>query len=102
MPTYLYTCLKTNQEFEEYHSITTKLEDCPICKEKGLEPHIPKRLICGSSKGVVVLTGHELTAKNKENVINLKKEIYNNEKLYANVVGETKYNQMQKNIDKYK
>ncbi len=54
MPTYLYQC-PIHGEFEREHSITTELEECPICQEENLEPQKIKRLI---SKGTgFILTG---------------------------------------------
>ena len=53
MATYLYLCKTNDEEFETEHSIKVELEDCPICKEKGLEPHKPYRLIAGSTLGKV-------------------------------------------------
>lgn len=44
MPTYLYKC-ETHGEFEVEHSINTKLEKCPKCKEEGLKPKKIIRLI---------------------------------------------------------
>jgi len=48
MPTYTYEC-ETHGEFEEFHSITTQLEECPKCKAEGHPAVAPKRLINGSS-----------------------------------------------------
>jgi hypothetical protein len=56
MPTYTYFCEPANEEFEEFHSIMIVLDDCPVCKEKGLPSHAPKRLISGGSgRGIVEL-----------------------------------------------
>ena len=33
MPTYLYLCPE-HGEFEEYHSISFKLEKCPLCEKE--------------------------------------------------------------------
>lgn len=62
MPTYLYACeANDNKEFEEYHSINDVLEECPVCKEKGMPQHKPKRLIAGpGAKGIVELKGKEV------------------------------------------
>lgn len=101
MPTYLYLCEKNETEFEEYHSIMTQLEECPICKEKQLEQHKPKRLIAGGSgKGIVNVTGHELTQKIKEDTQRLKKEVYSNANQYANVLGDAKYQKIQTQLDR--
>ena len=92
MPTYEYICQINNVEFEEVHSIKIQLEECPICKEKNLEQHKPKRLISGGSgKGTVVLTGQEAVAKAKEDVRQMRARANKDEKFLANVVGESKY-----------
>lgn len=49
MPSYSYFCHINKEEFEEFHSIKTELEECPICKKKKLPNHKPKRLISLSS-----------------------------------------------------
>ena len=49
MPTYLYFCEECQEEFEEMHSITTELQECPKCKEAGKPAHVPKRLIAGGT-----------------------------------------------------
>ena len=54
MPTYTYFC-EVHGEFEEIHSITTQLEECPKCKEENLEPQKVKRLISGG--GGFILSG---------------------------------------------
>ncbi len=100
MPTYLYEC-PHHGEFEEYHSSSIKLEDCPLCQEEGkADIGKVKRLICGTNRGVVELTGQELTAKLKDDVKKLKKDMNNSEKVYSNMLGEAKYENLQRNIDK--
>ena len=54
MPTYVYKC-ELHGEFEETHSMSEILEDCPKCKEEGLEPQKVTRLI--SSGGTFILNG---------------------------------------------
>lgn len=54
MPTYIYKC-DIHGEFEEIHSITEQLEECPKCKKEGLEPQKVIRLI--SSNGIFILNG---------------------------------------------
>jgi hypothetical protein len=79
------------------------LEDCPICKEKGLPPHKPKRLISGGSgKGIVELTGNELTQSIKDGTQKLKRDVYSNEKAYSNFIGESRYQNIQTGLDKGK
>ena len=48
MPTYLYYC-EEHGEFEEIHSITTQLNECPKCKAEGKNSAPPKRLIASGS-----------------------------------------------------
>lgn len=103
MPSYEYLCEVNNEEFEEFHSITKQIEECPICKERNLEPHKPKRLISGGSgRGIVELTGHELKASIKQGAAQLNKDIHSSEKVYSNVLGEGKYQNLQTRIDKNK
>lgn len=103
MPTYLYLCKVNDVEFEEVHSIKVVLEECPICREKNLEQHIPSPQISGGSgRGIVELTGHELIAKTKEDARKFKQEVYSNEKAYANAIGEAKYESVQQGLDRGK
>jgi putative FmdB family regulatory protein len=48
MPTYLYLCEK-HGEFENVHSITELLTECPKCKEENVKSDPPKRLIAGGT-----------------------------------------------------
>lgn len=49
MPTYTYKC-EVHGEFEEEHSITIKLDICPICqKEHSKNPRKVERLISGGN-----------------------------------------------------
>jgi hypothetical protein len=107
MPTYLYECPKTEDneghgEFEEYHSMSHKLEFCPKCKEEGKGDVPVKRLINSTSVGVVALTGHEYVASIKSSAQQMKKEIYASEKRYANFLGDDVYQKLQTNIDNSK
>lgn len=94
MPTYLYICEIAKEEFETEHSIKTELEECILCKEKGLPAHKPKRLIAGSTLGKISLTGHELTAKNKEDTNKLRERLRTDQNFHANVVGENVFHKM--------
>lgn len=102
MPTYLYLCEPQNKEFEEYHSITIVLETCPECEKCNLEPHKPKRLICGTTKGVVELYGQDLVDKCKDDAKKIKSEMHKSEKSYSNLIGESHYQSLQQRIDKQK
>lgn len=98
MPTYEYEC-PTHGEFEETHSIHTKLEHCPQCKEAGTEQTV-KRLISLGGKGVVELSGQELINKIKGDVTQLKKDAAKSDKVYANLLGESKYHDLQTRLDR--
>jgi hypothetical protein len=100
MPTYLYICETNNEEFETTHSIKVEQEDCIICLEKGLPNHKPKALISGPSLGKVVLTGHALTEKTKEDNAKFAREVHSDPKQYANIMGESKYHQLQTQLDR--
>jgi putative FmdB family regulatory protein len=57
MPTYVYSC-ELHGEFEEFHSIKEKLEECPKCKEEGIDPPKKvKRLISGGTSFILSGTG---------------------------------------------
>ena len=99
MPTYEYMCKECGHEWEDFHSITD--EPIKICPECGKES--AKRLISGGSgKGMVTLYGHELKSKNKEDAKKWKKKIYSSESEYANVIGESKYQDIQSRMDNQK
>jgi putative FmdB family regulatory protein len=100
MPTYEYEC-PVHGVFEEMHSITIKLEHCAQCKEDGNEQEI-KRLISLNGRGIVELVGQDLVDKVKSDTNKLKKDMYKSEKVYANLLGEDRYESMQKKIDKNK
>lgn len=101
MPTYTYEC-STHGEFEEFHSMSSIYKECPKCKEEGKEPGDFKQLINCTTKGVVELTGNELTAKIKEDTKKLAKDIHSSEKTYSNILGEAKYESLQRSLDKGK
>jgi len=100
MPTYLYEC-SAHGEFEEYHSINHLIEDCPKCQAEGKEViQKVKRLICGTAKGVVELTGQDLVDKVKADAKQLQRDAAKDEKIYANMLGEAKYHQLQTKMDR--
>jgi hypothetical protein len=102
MPTYLYKCEAKHGEFEKYHSVSQIMELCPKCQEEGLEPQKLQLLINCTTKGVVELTGQDLKDKVKADAQQLKKEMHNNEQLYANMLSPDKYEKAQKRIDESK
>lgn len=97
MPTYTYLCEK-HGEFDEFHSISRKLEFCPQCEAEQVQTPVT-RLITSTSKGVVERYGEELKEQTKKETEDLKKELYASESKYSNFVGEAKYEKMQKQID---
>jgi putative FmdB family regulatory protein len=99
MPTYLYLC-ETHGEFEEFHSIKITLEDCPKCKEEGVEPKKLKRLIASATPGRMELSGDELKQHIKEGAKKLERDAAKSEKLYSNILGEAKYQQIQSQMDR--
>jgi putative FmdB family regulatory protein len=100
MPTYLYEC-PTHGEFEDFHSASTKLEKCPQCEAEGKDQEV-KRLIALGSKGVVELYGQDLVDKIKGDVRKLKADAAKDEKVYANLLGEEKYQSLQTKMDQQK
>jgi putative FmdB family regulatory protein len=100
MPTYLHVCQNTecNNEWEDFYSIVKSPPTvCPVCRQD-----TAKRVICGTTKGVVELYGNELVEKCKDDAQKLKKEAAKDEKVYANLLGEEKYQSMQTRMDQQK
>ncbi len=98
MALYDYICTdeECKHEWEAEHSIKADpLKVCPKCQKESA-----KRLISLCGKGVVELTGQELKDSVKADANRLKKEIYREEKKYANVLGESKYQEIQQRMDK--
>ena len=98
MATYLYEC-PIHSEFEEEHSMKTKLDFCPKCKENGVETAV-KRLINCVTKGVVELYGQDLIDKVKVDSKNLQKEAAENANKYASLLGEDRYHKLQTQMDR--
>lgn len=99
MPTYTYLCEKIHGEFDEFHSITTKLEFCPKCQEAGIQNEVKRLISSGGSKGVVELYGDDLVNKVKSDAVKLQKDAAKNEYTYANLVGESTYQNLQTKMD---
>jgi hypothetical protein len=102
MPTYefLHDIEGCKHEWEEFRSITASdPTHCPVC---GAEGNIVHLISGGSGKGIVELTGHELTSKVKEDVRKLKSDAAQNESTYANLLGEGRYQQLQTQMDRNK
>jgi len=98
MPTYEYEC-PIHGVFEEFHSMSEKIEYCPECEKNGIKQSV-KRLISLSGKGVVVLRGRDLADKIKSDAAKLNQQANKSEKVLADMVGHDKYHQLQSNEDK--
>lgn len=98
MPTYEHICNDCGNEWEDFYGITDNPPDtCPKCQSKAVQ-----RLISLGGKGVVVLTGQDLVNKVKADANQLKKDAAKNENIYANLLGSTRYNDLQTKLDKQK
>lgn len=83
-----FECTKCEHQWDVIQSWRDPIpEECPECKEKGNV----RKLISLPARGVVELTGHELTASIKEQAQKDKAEILKSENKVANLVGESKY-----------
>lgn len=100
MPTYLHVCenLECNNEWEDYYSMSQDPPKvCPKCSQE-----TAKRVICGSNRGIVELYGTDLVDKIKGDVRKLKSDAAKDEKVYANLLGEEKYQSLQTKMDQQK
>lgn len=100
MPTYEHKCMveSCGHEWDAFYSIKADPPTvCPACETEGQV----KRLVSGGSgKGIVILTGHEMTASLKSQGRRMAQEMARNENLRANFVGEEGYHQQQLNATK--
>jgi len=71
--------------------------ECPKCHEQ-----TAKRIIKEIGGGVVRLSGNEYAVKLAQDTQKLKQDMKTDEKLYANMLGEDKYQKLQVDIDKSK
>ena len=100
MPEYEHVCVNEDCKYEWEDTYSIKQDPpkvCPKCLKE-----TAKRVISLGGKGVVELTGHELISKLKEDARNIKKEAAKSEKVYANLLGESKYQSLQQRIDRQK
>lgn len=97
--TYEHLCNACKHEWEAEYSIKADPPtNCPVCNAEAVQ-----RLISGGSgKGTVELTGNELVEKIKADAQALKREASQKESVYANLLGEARYNSLQQRIDKQK
>jgi len=98
MPDYEHMCETCKHEWEATYSIKVDPPTiCPACNEP-----TAKRLISLNVRGVVELTGQDLVDKVKSDAKVLKQDMHKSEKVYANMLGETKYQELQTKIDRRK
>lgn len=101
MPEYEHRCQNVNCNNEWCDTYSIKADPpttCPKCQQETAQ-----RLISGGSgRGIVELTGNDLTDKVKSDTAKLKREMSQNENTYANLAGESTYQKLQQGIDKGK
>lgn len=101
MPTYQHSCCneECKHEFEDFYSITKDPPTtCPKCGQETV-----KRVIAdNSSRGIVELYGEDLKEKVKSDAAKLKRDMHKSEKIYSNLLGDSKMEQVQQRIDKQK
>lgn len=98
MPTYLHICenLECNNEWEDYYSNKDlPPTHCPTCNQE-----TAKRVICGINRGVVELYGDDLKNKVVADAKQLKKDASQNANVYANLLGESRYHELQTKLDR--
>ncbi len=98
MPTYEHRCDTCAHEWEAEYSIKADPpKQCPKCQAETVT-----RLISGATKGVVELYGQELVDKIKSDAQKEKARAAKDEKVYANLLGEDRYQSLQKQMDQRK
>lgn len=98
MAIYEHICESCQHEWEEEYSI--KADPPKVCPKCGKET--VKRLISLGGKGVVELTGYELVEKCKADAQQMKKDMAKNTNTYANMLGDSKYHELQTKMDRRK
>ena len=98
MPEYDHMCTneECNHEWSDEYSI--KQDPPTTCPKCGKET--AKRLISLTGKGVVELSGQDLINKAVADGKQIERESYTNENKYSNLIGESKYNEIQSNMDR--
>ena len=95
MPTYEHRCDTCQHEWEDSYSIKADPpKACPKCQAETVT-----RLISLGGKGVVELQGQELVDKLKADAQKLKGDAAKSDKVYANLLGEERYHQLQTKMD---
>ncbi len=108
MPTYEFKCQAETEtegqecghEWEEFLSIKAPdPEECPKCHAKG---KVLRLISGGSGRGKVELYGQELVDSIKADAQKTKQEAAKDEKVYANLLGDDRYHQLQTKMDQRK
>jgi putative FmdB family regulatory protein len=100
MPTYQHRCNECNFEWEEFYSIKAKPPTkCPKCFVDG---GVERLVSAGCGRGIMRLTGHELSESLAEDAKKMSREAGSSEKTLANLVGEDKYHKNELMRDKLK
>jgi putative FmdB family regulatory protein len=99
MPTYSHVCenQKCLNEWEDFYSI---IKDPPTQCPKCLQETAKRVIDGGVDKGIVRLTGNELTEKVKADAKQLERDASKSERVYSNILGEAKYHQLQTQMDR--
>lgn len=98
MPTYEFQCEQCKHEWEEYLSIKApNPEKCPKCE---VSDKVLRLISGGSGRGVVPLTGQDLSDKISADAAKLQRDAAKDERVYSNLMGESKYQQLQTQMDR--
>jgi putative FmdB family regulatory protein len=98
MATYDHQCTdkECNNTWEDSYSIhAAPPTTCPKCHKE-----TAKRIITFGTAGKVELAGRELQESIKSDADSMKREMRTNENMYANLLGESRYQTMKSNYDK--
>lgn len=99
MPTYEHACSnpECNHEWEDFYSIKAEPPKvCPKCNQETAQ-----RIISGGSgRGIVELTGNDLADKIKSDAKQIQKGAAKDERKYANLLGEGRYQNLQSQMDR--
>ena len=98
MPTYEHLCNTCKHEWEDFYSIKADPpKQCPKCQAETVT-----RLISLGGQGVVELTGQDLIDKLKSDAKKMKSDAAKSEKVYANLLGDDRYQSLQTKMDQKK
>lgn len=96
MPVFDYSCQKCDIEFEDI----CRYDEIPECPDCHTTEQVSKLL--SAPMGVVVLSGQELKASIKQAARNIERKAMTDDNLASNLIGEPRYEDNAKKIDKIK